>query len=69
MKIIIDNREHDLISKLGWKEERHSNHIVFIRNLVDGIKQTLICPSSPSEWQSTWVQLKRLEQEKIEIEL
>ena len=65
-----DSRKiHNLIAKTGWKFERHSNHIVYVRGLLNGMVQRLICPSSPSEWQSTWVQLKKLEQEKIEIEL
>lgn len=65
-----DSRKiHNLITKTGWKEERHSNHIVYVRGLLNGMVQRLICPSSPSEWQSTWVQLKKLEQERIEIEL
>lgn len=59
----------NLIKKSGWIEERHSKHKIYTRNLLNGEKQTLSCPTTPSEWQSVWVSLKRLEREKIEREL
>lgn len=58
-----------LITKCGWTEERHSKHIIFTRTLKNSKKQTLIKPSTPAEWESTWVNVKNMEIERIEIDL
>lgn len=58
-----------LIDTCGWIEERHNKHIIYSRIINERIPQKFVCPTTPAEWQSTWVILKRLEEEKIKLEL
>ena len=53
-----------LIKKLGWKLDRDKNHKVYKRG-----SQTFICPSTPTEWITSFYNLRKLEQERIESEI
>lgn len=72
---IFQNCLHDsrkiktLISKCGWIEERHSKHITYSRIINGNITQKFVCPTTPSEWHTTWIILKRLEEKRIQLEL
>ena len=58
-----------LITNCGWELIRTSNHNIFTRTLENGEIQKFVSPTTPAEWHTTWIILKRLEEERIQLEL